>query len=205
MNTKFHLNEILFNHFNFFNNTMSTQEVVDILEKRLKQNKIIANKNTYLGTGSYGKVFRINDKYTLKITDDITEASSASILKNKPSKLFVKIKDVFIIKELDYVFIIQEYLEKPDILWKNFVKDYIGGGYMITIENINKKFSEKGIDKKKYQQQIRWTNNVAKYLNKNRISFYDLHNKNIMKRKNNKHVVIDVGECHCDEQKIDIL
>jgi hypothetical protein len=204
----------------FFN--ISNDLTVDPWNKikiKLKELNIGLSMFKFLGQGYQGLVYQINNKTVIKITTDENEANASIILKNNPSPLFVKIRDVFGINyATDHqgtskkrFIIIEEKLKKCKFDWELFVdfvlEDFVCPPLETKVIAEAKKVYFPGTNKaskRKTEQKFNWLCGVASYLENHQIYYRDLHGGNVM-RKGHNHKIIDLGYASCPTQMIQFI
>lgn len=200
--------------------------VIDILGWESKKNVISKLNKIYsrlgkknrkvtmckkLGNGAYGSVFQINDKTALKISEDRTEINTMAIVKKHPTVNIVKVWDVFRCRIANriYYFIVEELLSKARGDWRDFA-DFVMAPVddcCITKKSIKRAKQKPATELEHIKQlpcQWKWIEQIAAYFDKHKIKFVDIHNGNIMRRKN-RHVLIDLGVARAPRQVVDLL
>ena len=193
----------------------------EALVKRLGSADEPMNLLEVLGKGKLGIAYALPDGRVAKITRDASEAQSSLRLVGEHLKTVAEIYDVFEIPCTNgkpIWAIVQEKLAKPDaawaqlaILWYYFRSDPtleeenpLLFRTPLSKENIDAfakwaensdmrqmRFGTKGPIKRSLLQ---WMRTAADELAAHGVKYSDLHDKNIMKRANGEHVIIDLGQ-----------
>lgn len=166
-----------------------------IWDRIMKRMKVPLGENVkMLGMGGHGIAMQVGD-HVLKLTDDPVEASAALILQKKPMPEAYSVFDVFKIplKNGERYGIVTELLQPPDRTyqwvaerWERFSKGY----EELNAKGVDEVFE--GVDPM-FAEAVQWLRRAAVNLMKRGIKYRDLTNRNIMKRPNGEHVMIDFG------------
>lgn len=190
--------------------TSTDVEMWSKVADRLRRKRIPITMCKLLGSGSKGRAFQINETTVMKITEDEKEVHASLVVKQHPSVYFPRIRDAFSVKgaegEEPRYFIIQEKLERCDTKWGEFVQGMSGNTIKpIIVKRLREHRSDNnGNLSPENERKFKWLNGVAMYFKKHRITYYDLHEGNLM-QKAGKHKVIDLGYTKVKKQKFDSL
>lgn len=213
---------------------LSQSEIVDIAKvvekfaKQLINRKIDVRKAHYIGAGSKGAAFAIDDR-VLKVTKDVKEANCSAVVKGHELGNIVRIYDVFSFPGTKLFGIWQEKLEQisaedrnqfteiiADVIvesgvmsalwkkpsWKAITETAIEGAKAddeSTVESVQRVKNELDILQNKFQMD-----KITDQLRQMKIVYMDFHGGNIMKR-GKEHVLIDLGYSNAPKRQIDKL
>lgn len=179
-------------------------EVLSRLCLYLEENHAPVQRPRFLGSGSFGYAFKINNEKAVKLTSDDKEAWVADYLREKnlpKTSPLVRVFDVAEIYNVDgepIYAIVEEFLKPASKKWRNFARDFLAqdekkrsdedDDYWFYGENTLKTLPEYGYSR----EEEKWAKKFIKTLNKFGIKYNDLHEKNILMR-NGFPVAIDIN------------
>lgn len=146
-----------------------------------KLSKLGLKITDFIGSGSYGETFVLNNGNVLKITTDKKEARAMSLLKNKETRNIVKIFNVWLYNSLPEVFFIEQerLTDVPDK-----IENFVIALYQIKIKTFKVPSSVMDFLEYMFCSEADWEDAVEYYQNKFHLdlNYYLLY---LVKKNNN--------------------
>lgn len=190
------------------------EELIESYAEKLLAAGYDTSNKKFLGKGTKGEAYLLNNGKVLKVTLDPTEAKASASIAGEKTEYIARIEKVFLFGKTGYSGIIMEDLDKISNEEMNFWNELTDTGFLRDIITDSKPWSEvepqlrkRWIEEWDANTVEQFFQNANKYnfpkmvdeLYKYKIVFYDFHGDNIMKR-GNQSVVIDLGYSTVDKK-----